>query len=1745
MNKKSATRRLRRQSQHRLKPVYAAVLLAFSVQTAQANPVGGSVVNGSASFATSGNTLTVTNTPGTIINWQGFSIGSNEATIFAQQSASSTVLNRVVGNDPSSILGTLRSNGRVFLINPNGILFGAGAVVDVAGLVASTLNLSNADFLAGNYHFTEVPGAANISNAGNITAQDHGQIYMIAPNVENTGVITAPNGEILLAAGASVDLVNTNDPDLRVNITAPAGNVTNVGKLIASSGSLGLFGTVVSNSGVVSADSATLQGGKIVFKASQLAEISGTVSATGVQGGDIQILGKQVAVVNNANVDASGINGGGTVLAGGDAHGANAAVQNAQQTFVSSDATIKADAMQRGDGGKVVVWADGATQFNGNISARGGSISGNGGWVEVSGKQWLGYAGLVNTTAANGMVGSLLLDPTDITIGIGLDSTSMIWNLGTLSFSDVTLTPSTLNVNTLVTQLASSNVTVDTSSLLTGTGNITIADSLAWNSANTLTLNAAGTGSISVNTNTSSMVAVIPLSINVAGGGSLVMQTAGGSILVGAAGGVNITGGGSFTANAGGTTSDVIFSSAINTGAGAINLTAGQSITEITGGSLTTTGLLTTNSVGGTTLNGANAVGSFAATNTGGGAIALTNTAANLTLSGISQTGAGAVTVTNTGNITSTGAINSDGNVTLNSTGLIAINNSIISALPINLVLNHGAAGNVTMAGTLDLTVGNLDIQNAGVSGTGTLNVTGGTITLTGALTAGTYAQSGGTWNQVIPTLPAFTVNDFSITGGTFIRALGGDGNIATPYQLADIYGVQGMGSAGMLGNSYVLANNIDASLTSGWNAGAGFAQLGNGATSFTGQFDGLGNTITGLTINRPLENYVGLFGSVSSGSSVSNVGLVNASVTGGTYYVGGLAGMNSGTITNSSSTNGHVTGGSGGYYVGGLAGINYGTIDNSSSASGWVNGTHDIGGLVGYNGGTISNSFASGNVTGNTAVGGLAGYNYGTISNSYVSSGYVYGYNLYVGGLVGQNTGVLTNSHYNINAVSINDSTVVTLGGLYDDYPSNGAVGQFSDWLTNGLTLNIANYASLSGIGNNYTISSVQGMKDLLGFADNAAYTFTLAGNINLVSNPGLYIPYLAAAFNGANFTVSNLNVSQSFNDNLGLFGNIATGSTVSNVVLTNANVTGNSNVGALAGWNQGTVSSSHVDNSNASGGSVSGVSNVGGLVGSNDGTISNSYIDNSNSLGGGNVSGTSNVGGLAGSNHGTISGSYVDSSNASGGSVSGTNSVGGLVGFNGSTSSSGVGGIINNSYVNNGKVTGSTDVGGLVGYGGASEMGSGGAISNSYFSGGTVNGSSYVGGLVGYISKGSISNSHVINATVIATSNEAGGLVGQNGGTISGSYVSGGSVSGVSNVGGLVGQNWGTVSGSYASGGTVSATGNDVGGLVGNNSGSVSGSYVDGVTVISAVSSGSGNGGGLVGYNSGTISNSYASNGSVSASGSALYMGGLVGQNAGTISNTYASGGTVSGNSSVGGLVGYNNAGSISNSYASTGVLSGGTVGGLVGNNAGTVSASFWDTTVATGVTFGIGNDAGFGGSDIGATGLTSAGMMTMANFTAAGWDIANTGGAGKVWRIYEGSTTPLLTSFLTPLTVTANNITKTYDGLAYSGGNGVTYSNVGAVLSGTVAYGGTSQGAVNVGSYVLSPTGLFSNQQGYDISYVNGALTITLLNVTITALVPTVITEIVDISNQKRKKPEDVLAVNIPTGNGGNTSTLPMCN
>jgi filamentous hemagglutinin family protein len=315
-----------------------ATLGCLSTMPALANPLGPQVVNGQASFAQQGNTLAITNSPNAIINWQSFSIHSGEITRFIQQNPNSSVLNRIVGQDPSLILGALQSNGRVFLINPNGIFFGQGARVDVNGLVASTLSLSNQDFLAGKMNFTAGGKSAGIQNQGAITTPNGGQVYLIAADVQNSGIITSPRGDIVLAAGHTVQLVDSANPDLHVVVSANESKAVNVGQIIAQGGKIGIYGALISQRGIVSADSLVVgENGKIVFKASRdtLLEGGSRTSATGAgKGGDIRILGERVALTGDAKVDVSGNAGGGTVIVGGDYQGRNTSIQNAQQSYV-------------------------------------------------------------------------------------------------------------------------------------------------------------------------------------------------------------------------------------------------------------------------------------------------------------------------------------------------------------------------------------------------------------------------------------------------------------------------------------------------------------------------------------------------------------------------------------------------------------------------------------------------------------------------------------------------------------------------------------------------------------------------------------------------------------------------------------------------------------------------------------------------------------------------------------------------------------------------------------------------------------------------------------------------------------------------------------------------------------------------------------------------------------------------------------------------------------------------------------------------------------------------------------------------------------------------------------------------------------------------------------------------------------------------------------------------------------------
>ncbi|MFC7652245.1 beta strand repeat-containing protein [Pseudoduganella danionis] len=376
-----------------------------------AAPLDPIVRNGTASFAVNGNVYTVTNTPGTIIDWRQLNVANGELLRFLQQNAQSVVLNRVTGNDPSQILGTLQSNGRVLLINPNGVLFGQHAVVDVAGLIASSLQLSDADFLAGKYNFTGSGGL--VSNLGSITTPLGGSVYLIGSEVSNSGLIRAPGGQILLAAGQQVSLVDSGSPALSVTLSAKGNKAINLGQLDAAGGQIDMYGALLDQQGVLRADSSAVDAqGRIVLRASDSVRVSGTLSAanTAGQGGSVQVLGDQVSLERGARIDASGSGGGGSVLVGGDYQGANSALPNARTTNMDAGASIDASATLNGNGGKVVLWSDQHTSFAGSIAARGGAQGGDGGQVETSGHT-LTLGGTANTLAPKGKTGNWLLDP--------------------------------------------------------------------------------------------------------------------------------------------------------------------------------------------------------------------------------------------------------------------------------------------------------------------------------------------------------------------------------------------------------------------------------------------------------------------------------------------------------------------------------------------------------------------------------------------------------------------------------------------------------------------------------------------------------------------------------------------------------------------------------------------------------------------------------------------------------------------------------------------------------------------------------------------------------------------------------------------------------------------------------------------------------------------------------------------------------------------------------------------------------------------------------------------------------------------------------------------------------------------------------------------------------------------------------------------------------------------------------------
>ena len=679
----------------------AMVALASFAAHAQTLPSGGVAVHGGASFNTSQpNRLTVTTTNGagsnhSAINWNSFSIGSGNTTNFVQPSSGSLSINRVVTNTPSQLFGTLSSNGKLVLVNQSGIAIGTGALVDTAGFTASALAMSEADAVSGRLRF----GGGNVGSVGsvgglkvdgNIIARG-GDVVLIAPNVDvaKTAVVESAGGSVLLAAGQSVEVTGRGLEGITLHVQAPSDQAINLGTLKGDA--VGIFAGTLRHSGMIQAVRADMEGGKVVLRATGDAYVEGQgqINATGSvgKGGSVDVLGNRVAVGGQSLIDVSGQQGGGSIRVGGDFQGKNPAVENANMTYLGPDATLKADAIDSGNGGRVIVWADQQTQGYGTISARGGAHGGDGGFVEVSGKQKLAFAANVNTLAPMGKAGTLLLDPLNIDVSVG-GSTPLtnVDQFADLPGVSAVVSPAVLNS-------ALSNV------VLQATNDISFNNAVVMTNPG-VGLTAQAGGIITVQAPITTVGGNITLHANAPGSGG--PGSGGSAVYVNAA--INTNGGSvtlrSDSSDVGG--NSVVLAANVNVGTGAITLVAPNDRIQQIGGSLTGASLSATADYiidlnrPGNSISGSVTLSSNTAT-TSGSALDFTNSVPSFNL--IEATSKGNVNITTTGIVSTSGSpiTSATGNIAITAPAGMSLNSNITAAGSVSLIAN--TSGNITQPG--------------------------------------------------------------------------------------------------------------------------------------------------------------------------------------------------------------------------------------------------------------------------------------------------------------------------------------------------------------------------------------------------------------------------------------------------------------------------------------------------------------------------------------------------------------------------------------------------------------------------------------------------------------------------------------------------------------------------------------------------------------------------------------------------------------------------------------------------------------------------------------------------------------------------------------------------------------------------------------------------------------------------------------------------------------------------------------
>jgi filamentous hemagglutinin family protein len=1572
-----------------------AVVLGATPSIAQSLPTNGSVAAGSASIVTaSGTSLLVNQTSqNAIINWGSFSIDRGNTVSF--NNGSGSTLNRVTGNVPSHIDGTLSATGSVYLVNPAGVAVGSDGNVATGGsFVASTLNITDSNFLAGGDMTFSGGSKASIVNAGKIGSLG-GDVALIARAVDNAGSITAPNGTAALVAGYEV-LVRDGDLDggkFQVKVGGADTEVKTRGKIQASTAELranggNVYALAGNTDGIIAAKGTATKGGRVFLTAGDggTVEAGGTITASRTaangsraRGGDIRVSGGTAKVTGKLSAKGSGADGqggtvvvtgtaitlgeaavvnasgatGGVILIGGDFQGGKDAatkllsetVATASTTRVAAGAQIIADGTA-GDGGRVVIWSNDYTTFGGSISAR-GTGAGKGGDAEVSGKAVLDFRGTVDLSAENGTKGTLLLDPYNLTIYDGASG-------GATSTPNVSPTgeDAYLNVATLQSALENANVSVSTSgSDGTGAeeGNIVVAAAVSWGASTTLTLSAAG---------------------------------------------------------------NVIFNAAVT----ATGESAGLIVQYGSGKDYTVNAPIT--------LSGSSAtlqIGAAGSLQT----YTLVHSMADLdAITGLSGKYALAQS------LDASGTVYTNALITGSFTGIFAgLGNSIS-----NLTIAAPTVDNVGLFANADYgsTVRDLSLVDGSVTGKGSVGALAG-------IAAGRVSNVSSSVS---------VVGSGNFVGGIAGLNSGGGAGIWDSSSSGSVRGVDYVG--GIAGNSQAsITRSYATGAVNGQNYVGGLAGITGDTVSetyATGAVTATGNYVGGLVgLNGTAVQNSYATGSVKGASETgglvgSNFGLVGTSyalgsVT-GTVNVGGLVGTNQDATIDTSYASGAVTGTSN---VGGLVGSN--TTWASVASSYWDTETTGQAHSAGS-----SDSFGLTTAQARDAA-SYAGWDFSAV---WYQDGGMRPIGRWeaapsVNGVVS-----ISNAHQ-LQLVNANPGGSYTLSSNIDASATSGA-NAAGIWSSAGFVPIGSNSSPFTGKfdGQGHVVSNLsiqRASTDQVGLFGtiNAAVISNIGlvgGSITGQAEVGGLIGHDDGSTVSASYSTADVAGETSVG---GLVGYTSSATYVS--LYATGDVTATGSAGGLIGYAGGTA----IDKSYASG-AVSGRGAVGGLAGtlknsddgSHVGTVARSYAT-------GNVSADDNpssgetVGGLVGSlQDGSISESYSTGSVTLNASSSDGNDylVGGLVGDN-------FYGNIQHAY-STGQVVSSACAAVNCVAGGFAGRSDSGTISASYWDTNTsgmavgigsdpssnavapfttaaaFNESTYSGfdfASTWYLIpnetrpflrsewSATIVNAHQLqlmtlnlgaaytlganidlSATAQASqmwntvsgfspigdmSNAFSGSLDGTGHTLSNLFIDRSAIPNsyaglFGNTGGTsVIRNVGLVSGDV--------TGSDVstGSLVGSNAGTLENVFSNvGVTGNNGV-------GGLVGTNSGLISVASAT-GSVTLTGAGpLFGGGLVGINTGSIKDAFAIGG-VSGGDVIGALVGYNT-GSIDRTYASGNVSGTGTIAGaLVGTNDGSIAASYWLMGTTPGVSSGSGT-------------VTTSGDLSVAEFQDTGFFVTTASAAG----------------------------------------------------------------------------------------------------------------------------------------------------